>query len=123
LRPLVFVRAIAPLALMGLIFFLSAKESIHADMPEWMPALAHFIEYAALATLWTWALAPALGRQALLAAAVISLLYAVSDEYHQRFVDGRDSDILDVLTDAVGIAFALFVIDRVSRTAITSRRA
>jgi VanZ family protein len=123
LRPLVLVRAIPPLALMGLIFFLSAKESVGSNLPDWMPVLAHFIEYAALATLWTWALGPALGRQALLAAAMISLVYGISDEYHQRFVDGRDSDVLDVLTDAIGIAFALFVVDRVSRTAITSHRA
>ena len=47
---------------------------------------------------------------------------AAIEGYHQRFVEGRDSDILDVFTDAVGIAFALIVIDRVSRTAIGSHR-
>ena len=116
------MRVLAPLALMGLIFVVSAKESVDADLPAWMPVLGHFTEYAAHAALWTWALSPSLGRQALVAAAVISLLYAISDEYHQRFVEGRDSDILDVLTDAIGIAFAFTVIDRVSRTAIGSHR-
>ena len=57
--------------------------------------------------LWIWALAPVLGRRALFAAAAISFLYAVSDEYHQSFVPGRDSDPFDVLVDSLGIATAV----------------
>ena len=43
---------------------------------------------------------------AMLAAAVIALLYAVSDEYHQSFVEGRDGRPLDVLIDLAGILIA-----------------
>ena len=100
-------RATAPVALMAVIFFLSAQESVGPDIGNWARVIAHFTQYAALAALWAWALAPALGRQALLAAAAISLLYAISDEYHQSFVPGRDADPLDVLVDACGIAVAL----------------
>lgn len=103
------VRAVAPLALMALIFYFSAQEDVPGEPAEWQHVAGHFLEYALLAALWVWALAPALGRRALLLAGAISLLYAISDEYHQGFVEGRDSDPLDVLTDACGIAFALLL--------------
>ena len=117
------VRALAPLALMGLIFYLSAQEAVGPELPAWTRVAAHFTEYVVLSSLWAWALVPALGRRALLAAAAISLLYAISDEYHQRFVPGRDSDVMDVLADSAGIAVALLAIDRVwTRSAIGSPR-
>ncbi len=40
--------------------------------------------------------------RAVLVAIVISSLYGVSDEYHQRFVPGRTFDVLDMLADAIG---------------------
>ena len=109
---MILVRALAPLALMGLIFYLSAQEAVGPELPAWVSVVAHFTEYAALAALWSWALTPELGGRALLAAAVISLAYALSDEYHQRSVEGRDSDALDVLVDAAGIATALTLVNR-----------
>jgi VanZ family protein len=99
-------RALAPLALMGLIFYLSAQPSVGPELPAWTRIVAHFTQYFVLALLWIWALSPILGPAAIAAAAAISLLYAVSDEYHQGFVEGRDSDAVDVLTDAAGIAGA-----------------
>jgi VanZ family protein len=107
-----FVRALAPLALMGAIFYFSAQESVGPELPAFTRIVAHFTEYAILAGLWAWALVPELGRRGLWAAGAISALYAVTDEYHQRFVDGRDSDILDVLTDWAGIAFGLWLFSR-----------
>jgi VanZ family protein len=104
------LRATAPLALMALIFYLSAQESIPGDPTELEHVIGHFTEYAVLAALWAWALAPALGRRALLAAATISLLYAITDEFHQSFVEGRKADPLDVLVDACGIAVALVLV-------------
>jgi len=108
-------RATAPLALMVVIFYLSAQSDPGPDVGYAGTLLAHFGEYALLAALWSWALAPTLGRRTLLAAAAISLLYAISDEYHQSFVPGRDSDPLDVLVDAAGIATALVLIRLWSR--------
>lgn len=109
-RGAVALRVLAPLALMGLIFYLSAQESVGPELPAWTRIVAHFTEYALLAALWSWALAPAAGRAALPAAAAISLLYAVGDEWHQSFVPGRDADPFDVLVDAAGIALALALI-------------
>ena len=102
-------RSLAPLALMGLIFYLSAQPSVGPDLPGWTRVVAHFAQYAALAALWAWALVPALGTRGLLVAGAVSFAYAISDEYHQSFVEGRDSDPFDVMVDAVGIAFALAV--------------
>ena len=92
---------------MGLIFYLSAQESVGPELPAFTRVIAHFSEYALLTALWIWALAPVLGRRALFAAAAISFLYAISDEYHQSFVPGRDSDPFDVLVDSFGIATAV----------------
>lgn len=41
---------------------------------------------------------------------LIGTIYGISDEFHQYFVPGRVSDILDVLADSVGtlIGFAVF---------------
>ena len=102
-------RAAAPVALMALIFFFSAQEDVGPDTGDWARVIAHFSEYALLTGLWVWALAPALGRRALVAAAAISFLYALSDELHQSFVDGRHADPLDVLVDSCGIAVALLL--------------
>jgi VanZ family protein len=92
---------------MALIFYLSAQEAVGPELPAWTRVVAHFGEYALLAALWVWALAPLLGRRALLLAAAIAFVYALSDEYHQSFVEGRDADPLDVLADAAGIAAAV----------------
>ena len=103
------IRAAAPVALMALIFYLSAQESVGPDVGNWARVIAHFSEYAALTALWIWALAPALGRRAFAVAAAIAFVYALSDEFHQSFVDGRDADPLDVLVDACGIATAVLL--------------
>lgn len=115
-------RVAAPLALMALIFYLSAQPDPGPDVGAIGRIGAHFAEYALLAALWAWALAPVLGRRALAAAAAIALLYAVSDEYHQGFVPGRDADPLDVLIDAAGIAVALSLIHLSARRAASRRR-
>ena len=41
--------------------------------------------------------------------ALIAVLYACTDEYHQSFVPGRTSTIHDVLIDSYGISLALIV--------------
>ena len=110
-------RAPAPLALMGLIFFLSAQPNPPGpDLGAWANVVAHFAEYAALAALWAWALAPALGRRAIAAAAAIAFAYALTDEYHQSFVEGRDADLLDLAVDALGIALAGAAVSRRTRS-------
>lgn len=41
---------------------------------------------------------------------LFSLLYAISDEFHQYFVVGRSCSVYDVLVDAIGIiGFYIFI--------------
>lgn len=42
-----------------------------------------------------------------LVALLLSSLYAISDEYHQTFVPGRNGTLADVLVDGVGMVLAL----------------
>lgn len=103
------MRALAPLALMGLIFFLSAQPDLDSGLGVWdtiLRKLAHFGVYGALTLLWVWALRPATAR-ALPLAAAIALAYAATDEYHQSFVAGRTGSPIDVAIDAAGVIAAL----------------
>ena len=106
------MRFLPPLALMGLIFFLSAQPSLNSGLGDFdliLRKLAHMTEFGLLALLW-WR---ALGNRN--AAVVIALLYAVSDEWHQSFVEGRHGNVTDVLIDAVGVAIAVALATRASR--------
>ena len=106
------IRAIPPLALMGLIFFFSSLPGQEEAFAWWeivLRKLGHFGGYATLTAAWFWALAPSLRpplRLALPVAAAIALLYAISDEYHQTFVPDRSGTPVDVIIDAAGIAAA-----------------
>jgi VanZ family protein len=104
-------RSVAPLALMGLIFYLSAQPAA-AHHPWWeivVRKLGHVTGYALLTALWAWALR-GLVRRPVLVAVCISLGYACTDEYHQTFVRGRNGTPIDVGVDAVGIALAVWLI-------------
>ena len=116
------VRLVAPLLWMAAIFYLSSRSQVGPELPEYTRWIAHFTEYAVLASLWIWALVPRFGRDGLIAAVVISALYAASDEWHQSFVAGRDSDPVDWLIDCAGIAFAVFLSRRPSLRRAASRR-
>jgi VanZ family protein len=50
---------------------------------------------------------PGLRRHAMLAAFILSAVYAFSDEYHQRFVPGRTYDYWDMAADAIGASIYL----------------
>jgi VanZ like family len=105
------LRLLSPLALMAVIFVLSAQPDLSTGLGFWdllLRKIAHMSVFAALTLLWLRALGGLTGR-ALLAAVVISLLYAISDEYHQTFVAGRSGRALDVGIDAIGIAVAAFL--------------
>ena len=109
--PAFLLRAPAPLLVMALIFYLSAQSDPGPDLPAIARIPAHSLEYAFLTLAWAWALSPIVARPAL-PAALISFVYAITDEYHQSFVAGRESDPLDVLVDTAGIALAAWLVTR-----------
>ena len=99
-----------PLALMALIFALSAQPDLNsglgvADLVG--RKLVHFLEYALLAFLW-WrpARTRLSSRGAALTALALASLYAASDEWHQSFVEGRHATPLDWAIDSAGAAVA-----------------
>jgi VanZ family protein len=94
-----------PVALMALIFYLSAQPDLSSglgDVDLVLRKLAHMTLYGLLWLAWH----RALGKRSPWAAAAITLLYAATDELHQTTVDGRHGTPVDVLIDAAGVALA-----------------
>jgi VanZ family protein len=105
------LRALAPLALMGVIFYFSAQPAA-GEHPWWvliLRKLGHVTGYALLTALWAWAL-HSIVRRPVLVAVCIALAYACTDEFHQTFVRGREGTPRDVLIDAIGMAIAVALI-------------
>jgi VanZ family protein len=105
-----------PLALMGLIFFLSAQPSLDSGL-GWIDhvgrKIVHATEYALLCFLWWRALRTVIESvRAVVPACAIAVAYATTDELHQRFVSGRHSTWVDVLIDSLGAALAALLVYR-----------
>jgi len=95
-----------PLALMVLIFAFSAQPDLNSGLGVLDTIgrkLVHMAEYGLLWWLWH----RALETRTPLPAALITLAYAATDEYHQTFVAGRHGSPVDVLIDAAGVAAAI----------------
>ena len=105
------MRFVPPLALMAVIFVLSAQPDLNSGLGTWDTILrkcAHMAEYGLLWFLW-WR---ALGHGPKWPAAAIAIAYAATDELHQHFVEGRHGTPVDVLIDAAGIALAIVAVRR-----------
>ncbi len=115
------LRSLAPLAVMGAIFYFSAQPAAahHAWWEIVIRKLGHVTGYALLTALWAWALQGVVRRPVLIAVC-IALAYACTDELHQTLVRGRNGTPIDVGVDAIGIAIAALLI-RARRPSPTSR--
>ena len=115
------LRALAPIALMGVIFYLSAQPAAghHAWWVIVIRKLGHVTGYALLTALWAWVLQGVVRRPVLVAVGV-ALAYACTDEWHQTFVHGRTGTPRDVAIDAIGVAIAAILI-RVRQPSPTHR--
>jgi VanZ family protein len=107
---------------MGLIFAFSAQSRLPSAPQPWLDFLfkksAHFMVFATLAALvwralewrprgWIWAW-------------LLTVIYAISDEWHQSFVANRHPQATDVLIDACGAATALLVVWMILRRSAES---
>jgi len=94
---------------MGLIFFFSSQPHLprcpYPLLDLFLTKGAHLMEYAVLAILLHRALGDKSGWWALL----IGALYALSDEFHQSFVPGRDAELLDLAFDILGVVLGLYM--------------
>jgi VanZ family protein len=125
---------------MGVIFFFSTKTWGGAQTQSWLERLltlylppvrelltasdlgelnhiirklAHFTEYAILTTLGYWGWVKGMGRSpstALRITLLVSIVFAISDEFHQRFVPGRTSLVTDVFVDCFGATVAALIL-------------
>ena len=99
----------------ALIFTLSSVPDLGTGLGAWdtvLRKIAHMAEYALLGAL----LYRATRRPA--AALLLASVYAVTDEIHQTFVEGRVGSPVDVLIDTAGVLLAMLAV----RSVQTRRR-
>ena len=93
---------------MALIFFLSSLRgsslSNFGPLDLFVKKGAHITEYALLYFFLFRAIhTVVVTRKAFVISAIIAVLYAISDEYHQTFVPLREGAARDVFIDCIGI--------------------
>jgi VanZ family protein len=97
------------LAWMGLIFYLSAQPDLPHPPSGWLSLAfsvgGHLVVYGVLAVLWMRVLGDR--PRSYWLAFLLTMLYALSDEFHQAFVPGRSPDLWDLVSDAVGATAGL----------------
>ena len=98
------MRWIPALAIMAVLFILSAQPDLGTGW-SWDLPLRKAGHMAAYGALWL-ALLYALGDRRPALATALGLAYAVSDEWHQSFVPGRNGTVTDVAIDALGMGLA-----------------
>ncbi len=94
-----------PLAIMALIFALSATPDLSSGLGAWDFALRKLAHITIFAVLWLTLARAADWRRPLLVTA-IAIVYAISDEFHQTFVEGRHGTPVDVAIDTLGMGLA-----------------
>jgi VanZ family protein len=110
----IIVRWIPSILMMGAIFFFSSLPAgLIPSFGEWdllIKKAGHASGYALLGLAYYFALPPRLssGFRWVLAM-ILVILFALSDEFHQSFVLGRNSSVIDVGIDAIGAAIALTI--------------
>jgi len=94
---------------MAIIFWFSDQSSLFALSADFWDTIfkksAHAFAYGVLWWLW-WRASG--GRTGL--ALLMTVLYALSDEWHQHFVPGRHGQLFDVGVDSVGALLALLFV-------------
>lgn len=102
------VSGLLALVWMATIYYLSSHPMPNIDLGfAAQDKLVHLAGYGLLSALLLGAMPWREGgyrpRHVLLAA-LLAALYGLSDEWHQSFVPGRNSDALDMIADAMGAA-------------------
>lgn len=108
------LRWIPALIMMGIIFTLSSTPGslvpYFGEVDVLIKKGGHAVGYAVLALSYYFALPRRLSKgYRFVMAWLMALLFALSDEYHQSFVEGRNSTIRDVMIDGAGAGIALLL--------------
>ena len=94
------------------IFFFSSKGSFPgAGGISILPVVYHFIVFFLFSF---FLLATIKGNKKLkisyvIITLILSVIYAILDEFHQSFIPGRDASVKDILTDSAGIILSFLV--------------
>ena len=115
------LRWIPALLWMGVIFWLSSRtgDQLGGMIPwfqKFLPFMnsfdwGHFVAYYILALLMAYAFGAKAEHWSFKALVVLlCVLYGVTDEYHQSFVDGRTPDAKDVRNDGIGALLAMLTL-------------
>lgn len=77
----------------------------------WIPRIYHFTVFFLLNFFLLASIKPGkrLRFKYVMLALILSVIYALSDEFHQMFVPLRSANLPDVLTDTAGILFSIVV--------------
>ncbi len=99
----------------GFIFWLSSLPNLESGLEQdfVLRKIAHILEYAILTFLLLRAFF-SMGNQprankTLALAIIVAFLYALTDEYHQTFIFGRQGKVGDVGIDTIGILITSLV--------------
>ena len=98
----------------AIIFYASSRGAIVTSdsygLDFFIKKTAHFVEYFILSWLVFRSLKQTVQltfQKIIILTFVVCVLYAVSDEYHQSYVPGREPRVRDILIDTFGISTAL----------------
>lgn len=101
-------------ALYAILIFIASSFSGVSIPRQVSDKQVHGVVYAVLSVLVLWASIKGEWRHVrgkhVMAATAVCALYGLSDEFHQRFVPGRDYDLRDLGADAVGACGAAVVV-------------
>ncbi len=100
---------LGPVIIMAIIFYLSHQPRVMDGLPEFvgLDKLLHCIAYFGLSMSWIIALMKNEISALYIKTTMFSMLYALSDEFHQTFVPTRSFEALDLVADAAGIFLAI----------------
>jgi len=108
----------------GLIFYLSSLPYLRTSLDTFwdtiLRKIAHMVEYGIFFLLLARAMNPhttglrpgyfGVGvKKPLIWPIVLSILYAISDEFHQSFVPGRNMALLDICFDSTGVLIGYLI--------------
>ena len=111
-KPSPVLRWLPALVMMGVIFLASSTPA--RDIPFfgrwdlWVKKGGHALGYGLLGLSYFYALPPRLSSgYRWWMAWLMAIVFALSDEFHQSFVEGRGSSLIDVGIDSFGAGLAL----------------
>ncbi len=114
------VRAVAPVLVMGLLWWSSSREiapQAPSDVRAFLHNGMHVVAYAALCAAWLTSLrrgpGPATPTRCNVVGVLLSVAYGIVDEWHQSSVPGRVSSVSDVISDSCGALLAVVLLDAV----------